>query len=72
MIHVILVVCYIGGDEVAEKSRADYFKQRRETRKAFNVLLDKEKLERFEKKLEEINLTKSEWLNEKIDEELEK
>ena len=49
---------------MAEKSRADYFKKRRESRKAFNVLL--------EKKLDRINKTKSEWLNEKIDEELKK
>ena len=55
---------------MAEKSRADYFKKRRESRKAFNVLLDKTKLDEFEKKLDRINKTKSEWLNEKIDEEL--
>ncbi len=57
---------------MAEKSRADYFKKRRESRKAFNVLLDKTKLDEFEKKLDRINKTKSEWLNEKIDEELKK
>lgn len=57
---------------MAEKSRADYFKKRRESRKSFSVLLDKEKAERLEEKLEIINKTKSQWLNEKIDEELEK
>lgn len=57
---------------MAEKSRADYFKKRRESRKAFNVLLDKNKLEEFEKRLDKINKTKSEWLNEKIDEEMKK
>ena len=55
---------------MAEKSRADYFKKRRESRKSFSVLLDKEKAERFEEKLKIINKTKSNWLNEKIDEEL--
>ena len=55
---------------MAEKSRADYFKKRRESRKSFSVLLDREKAERFENKLESINKTKSQWLNEKIDEEL--
>lgn len=57
---------------MAEKSRADYFKKRRESRKSFSVLLDKEKAERFEEKLKIINKTKSNWLNEKIDEELNK
>ena len=53
-------------------SRADYFKERRKTRKDFGVLIDREKLERFEKKLKSQNITKTAWLNEKIDEELEK
>ena len=57
---------------MAEKSRADYFKKRRESRKSFSVLLDKEKAERFEEKLKIINKTKSNWLNEKIDEEFNK
>ncbi len=57
---------------MAEKSRADYFKKRRESRKSFSVLLDKEKAEKFEERLEIINKTKSQWLNEKIDEELNK
>lgn len=57
---------------IAENSRADYFKERRKSRKSFSVLLEKEKAEKFEKKLEEINKTKAVWLNEKIDEELGK
>ena len=57
---------------MAEKSRADYFKKRRESIKIFSVLLDKEKAEKFEERLEIINKTKSQWLNEKIDEELNK
>ena len=61
-----------GGENVAEISRADYFKKRRESRKSFSVLLDKEKAERLEEKLKIINKTKSNWLNEKIDEELNK
>ena len=58
--------------KIAEKSRADYFRERRENRKSFNVLLDKEKAERFEEKLKEMDKTKAQWLNEKIDEELKK
>lgn len=57
---------------IADNSRADYFKHRRETRKSFNVLLEKEKAEKFEQKLKELKKTKAEWLNEKIDEELDR
>jgi hypothetical protein len=57
---------------IADKSRADYFRQRRESRKSFNVLLEKTKAEKFEQKLKELKKTKAEWLNEKIDEELKK
>lgn len=57
---------------IADNSRADYFRQRRESRKSFNVLLEREKAEKFEERLEELNKTKAEWLNEKIDEELKK
>lgn len=53
-------------------SRADYFKQRRETRKHFNVLIDKEKVEKLEEKLKKSNRTKASWLEEKIDEEISK
>lgn len=56
----------------ATKSRADYMKDRRKTRKSFNVLIDRELAEKLEKKLLEQNKTKAEWLNEKISEELDK
>ena len=55
---------------IAEKSRADYMKARREKQKTFSVAVDREKMLRFEKKISEQAKTKSEWLNEKIDEEL--
>lgn len=54
------------------KSRADYFRERRKTRKEFGVLIDREKLETLEAKLKRENRTKTAWLNEKIDEELKK
>lgn len=57
---------------VTERSRAEYFRQRRESKKSFSVLLEKEKAEQLENKLEEMKKTKAEWLNEKIDEELKK
>lgn len=52
------------------ESRAQYFRDRRKTLKAFAVEVDKEKMERFEEKLRERNISKVKWLNEKIDEEL--
>lgn len=58
--------------KIAEKSRADYFRERRESRKSFNVLLDREKAKKFEAKPKEMEKTKAQWLNEKIDEELKK
>lgn len=59
--------------EVAGKSRANYFKERRKQSdtKAFYVEVDKKKLETLEGKLSERGQTKKEWLNEKIDKELE-
>lgn len=58
--------------KIENKSRAEYFKERRKTRKAFNVLLPKEKYEDIDKKLKKKNMTKTEWLIEKIDEETKK
>ena len=55
---------------IAEKSRADYFKKRREERKGFAVLLPKDKVIDFEKWLIEHDETKTSWLEKKIDEEL--
>ena len=47
-------------------------KARRTTTKTFSVAVNKDKMLRFEEKLTEQNRTKSDWLNEKIDEELKK
>lgn len=54
------------------KSRAEYFKERRKKLKDFGVLIDREKLEKFEEQLKQENTTKTKWLNEKIDNELKK
>ena len=59
-------------DIIAEKSRADYFKKRREDTKTFYVEIEKAKMEIFEGKLADSSKTKKEWLNEKIDDELKK
>ena len=57
---------------IAENSRADYMKTRREKQKTFSVTIDKEKMLKFEAKLLKQKKTNSEGLNEKIDEELKK
>lgn len=52
------------------KSRAEYFRKRRETRGQFMVMVDKELLEKFNNQLKQIGKTKTEWLREKIEGEL--
>lgn len=47
-------------------------KSRREGKKNFSVLINKQKVEQLEQKLKFENKTKSAWLEEKIDEELKK
>lgn len=54
------------------KSRAEYFRERRKKLKDFGVLIDREKLEKFEEQLKQKNTTKTQWLNDKIDVELKK
>lgn len=53
-----------------DKSRADYFKERRKTIGQFSVSVKREKLDAIDKKLKKKGQTKTEWLNEKIDEEI--
>jgi len=57
---------------VPEKSRADYMKKRRETIGQFSVAIERKKLDALNTKLNEQNKTKTQWLNEKIDEEIKK
>lgn len=58
--------------KIEGKSRAEYFRERRKTKKDFNVLIPKEKYEAIDKRLKEQNKTKTKWLIEKIDEEIKK
>jgi len=57
---------------IPAKDGAGYMRARREKYKAFNAEVEREKLERLESKLTKQDKTKKQWLNEKIDEELEK
>lgn len=56
--------------KIAQDSRADYFKERREKFKAFHVEVEKNKMEVFENCLQKKSLTKKEWLEKKIEEEI--
>lgn len=72
MLHVTLynVTCNKEVVKIAPKSRADYMKQRREKTRNFSAELDREKFEKLEKKLSEKGITKKEWLDNKVDEEI--
>lgn len=54
------------------ESRAEYMKERRKSIGQFSVPVPREKLNALSEKLAEQNKTKTQWLNEKIDEELGK
>ncbi len=55
-----------------EKSRAEYFRERRKTMKQFNVMLKREKIEALEEKIKQQGKTKVEWFEEIVDKELSK
>lgn len=57
---------------MAPESRAEYFRKRRESIGQLNVAVSKEKLLALELYLKEQGKTKTQWINEKIDEELGK
>lgn len=57
---------------MSPESRAEYYRKRRETIGQFSVPIAREKLDALTEKLKEQEKTKTQWLNEKIDEELGK
>lgn len=57
---------------MAPESRAEYFRERRKKVAQLNVSVPKEKLVALEEALERAGKTKTQWVNEKIDEELGK
>lgn len=59
-----------GDGFINKNSRADYFKTRRLNQKQFNCALPREKVEQFESILEKRKMTKTEWLESKVDEEI--
>nr|DAG39610.1 MAG TPA: antitoxin [Bacteriophage sp.] len=66
------VISHTEVSSVARKDRADYFRERRRSMRQYAFLIDKERAEKFEKKLKEKNLGKTEWFRQKIDEEISK
>lgn len=57
---------------MSPESRAEYFRKRRKSIGQFNVSIAKEKLDALTETLDAQGKTKTQWLNEKIDEELGK
>lgn len=55
---------------MAPESRAEYFRKRRKTIGQLNVAVPKDKLAALEQKLKSVGQTKTQWVNQKIDEEL--
>ena len=57
---------------MSPENRAEYFRKRRESIGQLNVSVPKEKLDKLTEKLGKAGKTKTQWVNEKIDEELSK
>ena len=55
---------------MSPSNSAVYYRKRRETIGQFSVPLSREKLNALTEKLKAQNKTKTQWLNEKVDEEL--
>lgn len=57
---------------MAPESRAEYFRERRKSKKQFSVLSSRERVEKLEQRLKEQGKSKVKWFEEKADEELGK
>ena len=68
----MMYTCQQGGDKVSPSNSPEYYRKRRETIGQFSVPLSREKLSALTEKLKMQNKTKTQWLNEKVDEELGK
>ncbi len=55
---------------MAEKSRAGYFRERRKQKKQLVFMVDRDKAEALDKKLEERGEGRTEWFRRKLDEEI--
>lgn len=57
---------------MADKSRAEYFRERRKQKKQLVFMVDRDKAEALDKKLEERGEGRTEWFRRKLDEEIGK
>lgn len=57
---------------VADKSRAEYFRELRKTKKQLVFMVDREKAEALDRKLAEKGEGRTEWFKRKLDEEIGK
>lgn len=55
---------------MADKSRAEYFRERRKQKKQLVFMVDRDKAEALDKKLEEHGEGRTEWFRRKLDEEI--
>lgn len=55
---------------MADKSRAEYFRERRKAMRQLVFMVDREKAEALDKKLCQDGITRTEWFRRKLDEEL--
>lgn len=55
---------------MADKSRAEYFRELRRTKKQLVFLVEKEKAEALDRKLAQRGEGRTEWFRRKLDEEL--
>lgn len=55
---------------MAEKSRAEYFRERRKQKKQLVFMVDRDKAEALDRKLEERGEGRTEWFRRKLDEEI--
>lgn len=55
---------------MAEKSRAEYFRELRKAKKQLVFMVDKEKAEALDQKLAQKGESRTEWFRKKLDEEL--
>lgn len=57
---------------MAEKSRAEYFRERRKAMKQLVFMVDREKAKNLDQKLLQKGISRTEWFRQKLDEELGK
>ena len=55
---------------MADKSRAEYFRERRKKMKQLVFMVDRDKAEALDKKLEKRGEGRTEWFRRKLDEEI--